>query len=356
MKAQRPLRPGRVLPLCLTVVLWWPAPVSARTPEPGTAVTCRESQVQVALAPGRPADQAVATKLCGPEPLEGRVLHVLISGATYGALAWDFPLRPERYSYVRALTRAGVATLNLDRLGIGASSHPDSSDVDIESHIFIYHQLLSAARSGALGVAFDKVVVVGHSYGSVIAYGVGNRYPAQVDGVIITGLQHEFDPAFMREFWGQLHPANEEGGRFAGLDSGYLTSRPGQRHLYYRSEATDPDVIAFDEATKETFTMPDARTFPPVMAESKGIRAPVLDVIGEYDRWFCAGQPCSGPNSTASRSRGSYADQICFEQFVIPGAGHDVNVHHESHRWFAVAAEWTNRVVAAGGPCRTDGP
>jgi hypothetical protein len=89
-----------------------------------------------------------------------------------------------------------------------------------------------------------------------------------------------------------------------------------------------------------------------VMGESKGIRAPVLDVIGEYDRWFCAGGSCSGPNSTASRTRGSYADGICFEQYVIPGAGHDVNVHYESYRWFAVAAEWTKRMVEAGGPCR----
>jgi pimeloyl-ACP methyl ester carboxylesterase len=352
VRRRRSGRPGRNLSLLFAVVFAWPASAWADDPADGS-VTCREHRVQVALAAARPADQTIVAKLCGRNPLAGRVLHVLISGATYGSLAWDFPYQPERYSYVRALTGAGVATLNVDRLGMGASSHPDSSDVNIDSHIFIYHQLIRAARSGGFGPAFDKVVIVGHSYGSVIAYGVGNRYPGEVDGVIIAGLQHEFDPAFLREFWANLHPANEEGGRFAALDSGYLTSRPGQRHLYYRGEDADPQVIAIDEATKETFTMPDARTFPPVMAESKGIRAPVLDVIGEYDRWFCAGQSCAGPGSTASRSRGSYADDICFEQFVIPGAGHDVNVHYGSHRWFAVAAEWTNRMVEGDGPCRS---
>ena len=349
---QHPRAPGRALALLCAVVLAWPAAAVADGEDAGPSVTCGEQRVFVALAPHRPADQTVLTRLCAPAPPAGRVLHVLISGATYGSLAWDFPYQPERYSYVRALNRAGVATLNVTRLGMADSSHPDSADVNIDSHIFIFHQLISAARSGALGVTFDKVVIVGHSYGSVIAYGVGNRYPHEVDGVIITGLQHEFDPAFLREFWAMLHPANEEGGRFAELDSGYLTSRPGQRHLYYRSEAADPKVIALDEATKETFTTADARTFPPVMGESKGIRAPVLDVIGEFDRWFCAGQSCSGPASTTSRSRGSYADDICYEQYVIPGAGHDVNVHYESYRWFAVAAEWTQRMVARGGPCR----
>jgi len=32
--------------------------------------------------------------------------------------------------------------------------------------------------------------------------------------------------------------------------------------------------------------------------------------------------------------------------------GHDVNVHFESHHWFAVAAEWTKRMVQDGGPRR----
>jgi pimeloyl-ACP methyl ester carboxylesterase len=343
---------GRTLPLLLAVVLAWPATAAAQQPPDSPTVTCRQQDVQVALAPDRPADQRIFTQLCSPNPAAGRVLHVLISGATYGKLAWDFPYQPERYSYVRALNRAGVATLNLDRLGMGASSHPDSADVNVNTHIFIIHQLISAARTGAFGVPFDKVVIVGHSYGSVIAYGVGNRYPHDVNGVIISGLQHEFDPAFLREFWGTLHPANEEGGRFANLDRGYLTSRPGDRHLYYRAEAADPNVIALDEATKETFTTADARTFPPVMAESKGIRAPVLDVIGQFDRWFCAGERCDGATSTTTRTRGSFADDICFEQYVIPGTGHDVNVHYESYRWFAVAAEWTERVVDSGGPCR----
>src|SRR5436309_15792146 len=114
--------------LVVAVVTLAPAPVFA---EEGaeSPVTCRDQRVAVALGEGRPADQSIVVRLCGAEPLAGRVLHVLISGATYGSVAWDFPYQPERYSYVRALTRAGVATLNVDRLGIGASSHPDSSAV-----------------------------------------------------------------------------------------------------------------------------------------------------------------------------------------------------------------------------------
>lgn len=342
----------RVLSSLVVAALWVTTVGFTPAAEGDGPVTCDQLELRVALGPDRPADQDIVAELCGPQRLVGRVLHVLISGATYGPLAWDFPYQPERYSYVRALNAAGIATLNVDRLGIGRSSHPDSSEVNTSAHVFVYHQLIQAARDGSLGTRFSKVVIVGHSYGSVIAYGIGNRYPYDVDGIIITGLQHEFDEAFLQEFWANLHPANEEGGRFAGLDDGYLTSRPGQRHPYYRTEAADPKVIELDEATKETFTTTDARTFPPVMGESSGISDPVLDVIGEHDTWFCAGEPCSSPTSTASRSHQWYSDQICFEQFVIPEAGHDVNVHYTSSQWFAVAAEWTQRMVAGDGPCR----
>jgi pimeloyl-ACP methyl ester carboxylesterase len=314
---------------------------------------CLDDVVPVALGPGRPADQHVVVQLCGPAPPEGGVVHVLVSGATYGPSAWDLPYQPERYSYVRAMNEAGIATLNVTRLGMADSSHPDSSEVNAPNQIFIFGQLIDALRSGRFGVTFDKVVVVGHSYGAVISYGVGNRHAGAVDGVIITGLQHEFDPVFLREFWANLHPANEEGGRFAQLDDGYLTTRAGQRHVFYRQEAVDPKIIDLDEATKETFTRDDGVTFPPVMGESDGIKAPVLDVMGEYDAWFCSGQPCSSSTGTPSRERQWFDGTSCFEQYVLPEAGHDINVHYTAPQWFAVAVEWTRRMVAAGGPCRT---
>ncbi len=311
---------------------------------------CRADVVPVALGPGRAVDQRIAVELCGAGP--GRAVQVLISGATYGPTTWDLPYQPERYSYVRAINAAGIATLNVTRLGMADSSHPDSSEVNVNSQIFIFGQLIDALRSGRFGVAFDKVAIVGHSYGGVIAYGVGNRYADNVDGVIIAGLQHEFDPAFLREFWGNLRSANEEGGRFAHLDAGYLTSRAGQRHVFYRQEQVDPKIVEMDEATKETFTRDDGRTFPPVMGESDGITAPVLDAIGEYDAWFCAGKPCSAPDGTPSRSRQWFDATRCYEQYVLPEAGHDINVHFTSRQWFAAAAEWTHRMVAGSGPCR----
>jgi pimeloyl-ACP methyl ester carboxylesterase len=326
--------------------------VALGAPTAGAERACTTHTVPMSLPDG-PSERNVniVTELCLPAPPGGRVIHVLASGATYGPLAWDFPYQPERYSYVRALNEAGIATLNVDRLGIGRSSHPNSGAVTTSAHIAIYHQLIQRLRDGAFGATFDKVVIVGHSYGAVITYGLANRYPADVDGVIITGLQHEFDKAFLQGFWANLHPANEEGGRFAGLDRGYLTSRPGQRGAYYRQETVDPKVVQLDEETKETFTTADARTFPPVMGESQGITAPVLDVVGQYDAWFCANEPCSTQRGTPSREHRWFPATPCFEQFVLPDAGHDINLHLNASTWFRVAVEWSRRMVAGSGPC-----
>jgi pimeloyl-ACP methyl ester carboxylesterase len=338
---------AKIISALLGMMLLLPVPAGAET-----TVGCRQVSLPVELESGLGADQTMVAELCGPEPLEGRVIHVLVSGATYGPEAWDFPYQPERYSYVRAMNQAGIATFNVHRLGIGQSSHPESHEVTTQRHIYIYHQLIQGLQDGVFGAKFGTIVLVGHSYGAVIAYGVANRYPEELAGVVITGLQHETDPAFWREFWGNLHPAKEEGGRFAELDEGYLTSRPGQRHTFYRPQGADAKVIERDEATKETFTVGDAHSFPPVMEESRGITDPVLNVMGQYDTWFCAGQPCSEPTGTPSRERHWFPETACFEQYVIPDTGHAVNLHFNSRLWFERAIEWTDRVVVNKGQCR----
>jgi hypothetical protein len=61
-RGQRSKGPGRALPLLCAVVLAWPA--TAVADEADASVTCREKKVSVTLAPDRPADQTIFTRLC----------------------------------------------------------------------------------------------------------------------------------------------------------------------------------------------------------------------------------------------------------------------------------------------------
>jgi hypothetical protein len=57
----------------------------------------------------------------------GAPLLILASGFTYDHQYWDLPVDGGKYSFVDAANRAGYATLNLDRLGLGSSDKPPAS-------------------------------------------------------------------------------------------------------------------------------------------------------------------------------------------------------------------------------------
>ena len=86
----------------------------------------------------------------------------------------------------------GYSTLAIDRLGIGLSSHGEPKN-EIQS--FLEVQALAAVtmhvRNGTLPTVnkkFNKVVHVGHSFGSAQSYALTALYPTISDGIILTGF------------------------------------------------------------------------------------------------------------------------------------------------------------------------
>ena len=81
-------------------------------------------------------------------------------------LYWNFPYGSGYYSYVDAATAVGYATFDVDPVGAGQSSHPPSSQLDLNAQAVALHDVITALRSGAVdGHAFARVVLVGHSFG-----------------------------------------------------------------------------------------------------------------------------------------------------------------------------------------------
>lgn len=87
--------------------------------------------------------------------------------------------------------RNGFATLAIDRLGLGNSSHGDpfneiQSQAEVESLNAITLKLRRGEIPG-ISQSFKKVVHVGHSYGSVQSYWFSSLYPNNTDGLVLTG-------------------------------------------------------------------------------------------------------------------------------------------------------------------------
>ncbi|WP_437727008.1 alpha/beta hydrolase [Sorangium sp. So ce861] len=303
---------------------------------------CTSFRYAVALAPGAPADYEVAAELCVPQDSPRDTVLLTVHGATYSSVYWDFPYRPDRYSFVRYANAAGYATLNFDRIGTGDSDRPPSLQVTPTAQAYVHHQLAEALRSGELGHAWSRVVLVGHSLGSIISVQQAATYH-DVDGVVVTGFLHTYGPG-LPQLLLNIHPAAlDPSFAGSGLDLGYLTTRPGTRGptFYYLPNA-DPAVIALDEATKGLGTSGELAEFALVNTAltSLQVDAPVLTVVGRHDTVFCGIAPCGTLLSGTTLEPAAYAPAAELEIVVVPNAGHDLNLQINAPTAYAAIRGW----------------
>jgi pimeloyl-ACP methyl ester carboxylesterase len=113
-----------------------------------------------------------------------------------------------------------------------------------------------------VGHAFSRVLWVGHSFGSVLAWTEVSSYH-DVDGVIVTGALHKSSPSYVQNALASASIRANLDPHFAGvgLDPGYRTTNSGtRRNLFYFAPTADPRVSAVDEANKDTVTRGELAT------------------------------------------------------------------------------------------------
>ena len=174
-------------------------------------VTCqRYAGIPVALASGQAAKYTVSGELCTTEDERraGTTVQLLIHGATYNHKYWDFGrVDGTRYSYARDIAAHGFPAFALDEIGAGDSSHPPSEQLTIDATAHVAHQIVQDLRSGLIaGIPFGKVIIMGHSLGSVVVWEEAINYK-DVDGLIVTGAAHSITTKFLTA--NALYPADE---------------------------------------------------------------------------------------------------------------------------------------------------
>ncbi len=290
-------------------------------------------------------------ELCRPAGSDPSTVQVLLPGGSYNHNYWDISYQPEKYSYVRHMNEAGHTTFNIDRIGTGLSSHPLSTSVSIASNAAVVHQLVQALRAGEIdGKAFEKVVLVGHSLGTLVGMTEASRYK-DVDGFIATGIMHGVNLTSAPLFNTFATPAPLDP-RFRDRDPGYVTTRPGDRGspLFYNPGHFDPAIVETDEAeAKDTITATELGLFPVPLVDgtAAGVEAPVLVVAGSADHIFC-GQPgggnCTSAETVAAGEGAAYRNAPV-SAFVLPGSGHCINLHTNATEWFAAAESWIAETI-----------
>lgn len=269
--------------------------------------------------------------LDSPGPTQGRPLMILVSGFSYDHQYWDSPVGDGKYSFVEAANKAGYATLNLDRLGLGASDKPPADLTTIQEQADELHQIIQSIKSGALSsYGFSKIVLVGHSLGSAIAQTEAGAYQ-DADALVLTGFRHEVNPAGAGEFINSIHPA-------AGEPPGYLTL--DDRSFLFDTGHTSPGVLAWDASHIGTGTAAELNFgFALDPARSAGISVPVLEVVGDHDLLF------QTDPSTFATERGFYANSRDFEQLIVKNAGHDVTLGKNAHQTFDQIMDFVEKLA-----------
>lgn len=292
----------------------------------------------------------LAGELCLPSGGSDTVV-VMMAGSNYNHVYWDFPYQPETYNFRQALERAGYATLVVDRLGNGASTRPPSAQLSATASANALHDIVQTLRRGIDGAApFARVVTAGHSLSSGIAVLEATRHH-DVDGVLLTGYSHSLEPSQVAGVIASYHSATGDPA-FAGqhLDDGYLTTRPGTRAAaFHGPDTTDPAVLAEDERTKEVFSLteyPDGltSTLPPM---SNDIDVPVLVVNGSVDRLSCgpAFSTCTDTATLHAAETPYFSPAARLRTFVLPGAGHSVNLATNTQEYQRAVVDWLDTVV-----------
>jgi len=284
----------------------------------------------------------LAATFCTPDQGPGKILQILTHGVGFDRGYWDIPFNNFNYSYVEtAVDHYGFTTLSWDRLGIGMSDHGEPVN-EIQSFLEIaaLKAITRKARSQQLpgtagGHHFDKVVHVGHSFGSIQSYALARDEPSLSDGLVLTGFSAN----------GTFLPFFQLGGNFVSVttvpavskqyEPGYLAAgNPSAVQTnFFAPGAYDPEALDFAYKTGHPVTVGELFTIVGAAAGVNMFPGPVLVITGERDVPFCGGDCLNtrGNPSLTSIPAGlkdAFPASRHFETFIVPGAGHGLNFEY----------------------------
>jgi pimeloyl-ACP methyl ester carboxylesterase len=264
-----------------------------------------------------------------------RPLQVLVHGGTYNHTYWDTPtINGHSYSYARFMAEHGYALLAIDQLGTGESSKPDGDFVTLNETASSLHQVLVRMRSAnnPLGNAFQQIVLVGHSFGSINAILVQGTYH-DADALVVTGLGHVPHELPISP---DLIPVLAQFPYFP------LPAEVRSALFYFAGNA-DPDVIAYDNQnladllTRGQLFTTFAAIFNPAADHVGEVTGPVLVQLGEHDALW--------PSAFAAGEAAYYSSASRVTVESLAGVGHAFNNHLNNKTGWRSIDQWISSTL-----------
>lgn len=199
---------------------------------------------------------------------------------------WDFSYNNYNYSYVReAVDQYGYSTLAIDRLGVGQSTkfQDPINEGQLWLEVAALRSITLALRSGNLEGCgqYQKIVHVGHSFGSSQTYALTAADPSISDGIILTGFSQNGSFASQFILGSNLIIANTISA-LSAFPTGYLApnSVVGAQIDFFAPDSFDPNVLQTAYATGQPVTPGEILTLVGASAKPNGFSKPVLVITG----------------------------------------------------------------------------
>jgi pimeloyl-ACP methyl ester carboxylesterase len=198
-----------------------------------TAVTFQVANTNRSAAPCSSDGAAYQVKghLVGPRSAlaslrRSPAVTLYMHGLGMGEWLWNFKAVPG-YSYVRRMAERGHVSVSIDRLGYGASGHPNGFGSCVGAQADVAHQIVQALRTGSYSsspgapLRFKRVALVGHSASGEIANVEAYSFK-DVDALVVEDFSFQNLPRGGVEI-GEQRAVCDAGGELAGpgLPGGY---------------------------------------------------------------------------------------------------------------------------------------
>lgn len=211
---------------------------------------------------------------------------MLTHGIGFDRTYWDLSANDYNYSYAAvANDEYGFSTFAWDRLGIAESEHGEPvNEIQSTLEIGALKTLTEFLRDGSIdGVAcgFDKVVHVGHSFGSIQSYSLAVLYPGASDGLVLTGFTQASQFAAYFALGGNLVTANSLL-PFAAYPDGYIASGnpSGVQTDFFAPGSFDPELLDVAVSSGKPVTVGELLTLAAATASPNPLTGPVLIITG----------------------------------------------------------------------------
>lgn len=290
-------------------------------------------------------------KIPGPK---SSTLQLLTHGLGFDKTYWDFKLpnstNTTQYSYLDSALSSGYSTLSWDRLGCGASTAANPyTEIQATVELALLTELTTLARLGKLSAHIPKpqrVIHVGHSWGSELTNALVSSSPSLSDAVVLTGYSHVF-PQYQLYFIAStnFHLASQnQPQRFHNYSSGYLTwsDKYSNQYSFFNYPYFDPAILDYAERTKWPCTVGEFISQSVLNYNATSFQGPVLYLAAEHDLIYCQ-DDCSDLLGPKSPAVATFNASKSVEVYIQPNTGHAINLHKNATAAFGVAMDWATR-------------